>query len=64
MRRLRGALRALWPKRLAAQLIALLLFALVASQVVTLAILLDERRHALRAADRAQVLRARRRSCS
>jgi signal transduction histidine kinase len=56
MRRLRRALRALWPKRLAAELIALLLFALVASQVVTLAILLDERRHALRAADRAQVL--------
>jgi signal transduction histidine kinase len=56
MRRLRRALHAIWPKRLAAQLIALLLFALVASQVVSLVILLDERRHALRAADRAQVL--------
>ena len=56
MRRLRLALRAIWPRRLAAQLIALLLFALVASQVVSLVILLDERRHALRAADRAQVL--------
>jgi signal transduction histidine kinase len=52
----RGALRALWPKRLAAQLIALLLFALVAAQAVSLAILLDERRHALRSAERAQVL--------
>jgi hypothetical protein len=52
----RRALGALWPKRLAAQLIALLLFALLASQVVGLAILLDERRHALRAAERAQVL--------
>jgi hypothetical protein len=56
MSRWRGALRALWPKRLAAQLIALLLFALVAAQGVSLAILLDERRHALRSAERAQVL--------
>ena len=56
MRRWRRALRAIWPKRLAAQLIALLLFALIASQVVSLVILLDERRHALRAAERAQVL--------
>ena len=56
MRRLRLALRAIWPKRLAAQLIALLLFALLAAQILSLAILLDERRHALRAADRAQVL--------
>jgi signal transduction histidine kinase len=56
MRRLRLALRAIWPRRLAAQLIALLLFALVASQIVSLVILLDERGHALRAADRAQVL--------
>jgi hypothetical protein len=52
----RRALAALWPRRLAAQLIALLLFALLASQLVSLAILLDERRHALRAAERAQVL--------
>ena len=56
MRRVRRAMRAIWPKRLAAQLIALLLFALVASQAVSLVILLDERRHALRAAERAQVL--------
>jgi signal transduction histidine kinase len=56
MRRVRRLLRALWPRRLAAQLIALLLVALVASQAVTLVLLLDERRHALRAADRAQVL--------
>ena len=52
----RWAVGALWPKRLAAQLIALLLCALLASQVLSLAILLDERRHALRAAERAQVL--------
>ena len=56
MRRLRRILRALWPRRLAAQLIALLLSALVVSQAVSLAILLDERRLALRAAERAQVL--------
>jgi signal transduction histidine kinase len=56
MRRLRPALGAIWPKRLAPQLIALLLFALLATQIVSLVILLDERRHALRAADRAQVL--------
>ena len=56
MRRLRRALRAIWPKRLAAQLIALLLVALVAAQIVSLVILLDERGHALRAAGREQVL--------
>jgi signal transduction histidine kinase len=56
MRRLRRLLRALWPRRLAAQLIALLLSALVVSQAVSLIILLDERRLALRAAERAQVL--------
>ena len=56
MRRVRRLLRALWPRRLAAQLIALLLSALVVSQAVSLIILLDERRLALRAAERAQVL--------
>ncbi len=56
MRRLRRLLRALWPRRLAAQLVALLLSALVVSQAVSLIILLDERRLALRAAERAQVL--------
>lgn len=50
------ALRHLWPRRLAGQLIALLLLALVISQAVTLTILLDERGHAVRAADRLQVL--------
>ena len=53
---MRRLLRALWPRRLAAQLIALLLSALVVSQAVSLVILLDERRVALRAAERAQVL--------
>ena len=52
----RRALSALWPKRLTAQLIALLLCALFAAQVISLVILLDERGHALRAAERAQVL--------
>jgi hypothetical protein len=56
MRRVRRLLRALWPRRLAAQLIALLLSALVVSQAVSLIILLDERRLALRSAERAQVL--------
>ena len=56
MRRVQRLLRALWPRRLAGQLIALLLLALVVSQAVSLVILLDERRLALRAAERAQVL--------
>jgi signal transduction histidine kinase len=56
MSRVQRLLRALWPRRLAAQLIALLLSALVVSQAVSLVILLDERRLALRAAERAQVL--------
>ena len=46
----------LWPRSLAGQMIALLLLALVAAQAVSLAILWDERRHAVRAAERAQVL--------
>ena len=62
MRRLRRILRALWPRRLAAQLIALLLSALVVSQAVSLVILLDERRLALRAAERARSWRGRHRS--
>ncbi len=48
-------LQALVPKSLAGQMIALLLLALVLAQGVTLAIYLDERRHAVRAAERAQV---------
>ncbi len=49
-------LKRLWPKRLAGQMIALLLIALVLAQIVTLAIFADERRLAIRAADRAQLL--------
>ncbi len=49
-------LRRLWPKRLAGQMIALLLMALVLAQIITLMIFADERRLAIRAADRAQLL--------
>lgn len=49
-------LRRLWPKRLAGQMIALLLIALMLAQFITLAIFADERRLAIRAADRAQLL--------
>ena len=49
-------LRRLWPKRLAGQMIALLLLALVLAQLVTLMIFADERRFAIRAADRSQLL--------
>ena len=49
-------LKRLWPKRLAGQMIALLLLALVAAQVITILIFADEHRLALRAADRAQLL--------
>ncbi|MCG8594354.1 MAG: ATP-binding protein [Kiloniellales bacterium] len=52
---IRRTLSAWVPNSLAGQMIALLLLALVAAQGVTLAIYLDERRHALRAAERAQV---------
>ncbi len=45
-----------WPRSLAGQTIALLLLALVAVQAISLYLFLDERRHAVRAADRAQVL--------
>ncbi len=48
-------LQALVPKSLAGQMIALLLLALILAQGITLAIYLDERRHAVRAAERAQV---------
>lgn len=51
----RRRLGALLPKSLAGQMIALLLLALVAAQGITLAIYLDERRHAVRAAERGQV---------
>jgi signal transduction histidine kinase len=49
-------LKRLWPKRLAGQMIALLLLALVLAQVVTVAIFADERRFAIRAVDRSQML--------
>ncbi len=49
-------LKRLWPKRLAGQMIALLLLALVLAQIVTLAIFADERRFAIRAVDRSQLL--------
>ncbi|MGI9486546.1 MAG: ATP-binding protein [Geminicoccaceae bacterium] len=51
-----GRLKRLWPKRLAGQMIALLLLALVLAQLVTLMIFADERRFAIRAADRSQLL--------
>ncbi len=49
-------LKRLWPKRLAGQMIALLLLALVLAQLVTLMIFVDERRFAIQAADRSQLL--------
>ena len=49
-------LRRFWPKRLAGQMIALLLLGLVLAQILTLIIFVDERRIAIRAADRAQLL--------
>ena len=53
---MRSWLQRLWPRSLAGQMIALLLLALVAAQGITLYISLDERRQALRAAERAQVV--------
>jgi signal transduction histidine kinase len=49
-------LKRLWPKRLAGQMIALLLLALVLAQLMTLVIFADERRFAIRAVDRSQLL--------
>ncbi len=46
----------IWPRSLAGQMITLLLLALVALQAISVFLFLDERRHAVRAADRAQVL--------
>jgi len=45
-----------WPQSLAGQMLALLLLALVAVQAISVFLFLGERRHAVRAADRAQVL--------
>ncbi|HZA66884.1 MAG TPA: ATP-binding protein [Geminicoccaceae bacterium] len=49
-------LRHLWPRRLAAQLITLLLLALILSQAASVLIFMDERRIAIRAAERKQIL--------
>ena len=49
-------LRRLWPRRLAGQLIALLLLALILSQAASVVIFMDERRVAIRAAERKQIL--------
>ncbi|MGH6943180.1 MAG: hypothetical protein ACREH6_03025, partial [Geminicoccaceae bacterium] len=56
MRRTLGALRRFWPPRLAGQMIALLLLALILAQVVTFLIFMDERRFAVRTAERKQIL--------
>ena len=56
MTRLSEALRRLWPRRLAGQLIALLLLALVLAQVTSLVIFEDERWAALRTAERKHIL--------
>jgi signal transduction histidine kinase len=49
-------LRRLWPRRLAGQMIALLLLALVLAQVITLVIFADERTSAIRTVERKQIL--------
>ena len=49
-------LRRLWPRRLAGQLIALLLLALVSAQVASFLIFEDERWTALRTAERKHIL--------
>ena len=49
-------LKRLWPTSLTGQMIALLLLALVFAQILTLMIFADERRFAIQAADRSQLL--------
>jgi len=56
VRSLLAVLRRLWPQRLAAQLIALLLLALILAQAASILILADERRAAIRTAERKQIL--------
>jgi len=56
VRALSAALRRLWPQRLAGQLIALLLLALILVQAASFLILADERRAAIRTAERKQIL--------
>ena len=52
----RARLRRLWPTRLAGQLIALLLLALILAQAISFWIFLDERRLAVQSANRLQIL--------
>ncbi len=54
--RIGARLRGLWPARLAGQLIALLLLALILAQAISLWIFLDERRLAVQSANRLQIL--------
>jgi signal transduction histidine kinase len=56
MTRVLGQLRRLWPTRLAGQLIALLLLALILAQAISFWIFLDERRVAVQSANRLQIL--------
>ena len=56
MRRIWLRLRRLWPSRLAGQLIALLLLALILAQAISFWIFLDQRRQAVQAANRLQIL--------
>ncbi len=56
MTRLRSWARRLWPTRLAGQLIALLLLALILAQAISLWVFLDERRFAVQSANRLQIL--------
>ena len=56
MRHIWARIRRLWPTRLAGQLIALLLLALILAQAVSFWIFLDERRVAVQSANRLQIL--------
>jgi signal transduction histidine kinase len=56
MRQIWARIRRLWPTRLAGQLIALLLLALILAQAVSFWIFLDERRVAVQSANRLQIL--------
>ena len=56
MRRVLDGLRRLWPRRLAGQMIALLLLALVLAQAASFLIFADERWAALRTAERKHIL--------
>jgi signal transduction histidine kinase len=51
-----NGLRRLWPHSLAGQMIALLLLAIVAAQAFSVLLFWDERRHALRAAERTHAM--------